>query len=317
MSDDYNKMLLERARQSLKGTTLKKVLNRVRAIVGDQKTIEQEEMAKEAMELLAEGTIPAPALLAALELSVRLMRPAPMAKGGTFQNLNEESAGAFEHWSSFQEAVKPFIHSIGRIDRLSLGGGSDAVIGTGFLVTDELLVTNRHVLDELSRGTRVLEKGQAIVHFQREFFTADDEDEVDILNVEAVHPTLDIALLKIAKMSLSAARQPLRFAEATVGERAPIVAIGFPCEDTRNPIFIDAIFNGHYKVKRSAPGLVTGFGSQAFYHDCSTLGGNSGSPLLSMETAEIVGLHREGRFMYRNEAVNLDGLKDFVQAHST
>jgi endonuclease G len=236
-----------------------------------------------------------------------------MAKGSTFQNLNEESVGAFQLWPTFREAVKPFIYSIGRIDRLSLDGGNDVVIGTGFLVSDELIVTNRHVLDQLSRGTRVLEKGQAVVRFKGDYYSVDDEGPVNILGVEAWHPTLDIALLKIEKMTLGAARQRLRFADAEAKEGEPIVAIGFPCYDERNPVFIDSIFQGHFKVKRSAPGVVTGLAAERFYHDCSTLGGNSGSPLLSMDRAEIVGLHREGRFMYRNEAVSLEALKDFIE----
>ena len=38
-------------------------------------------------------------------------------------------------------------------------------------------------------------------------------------------------------------------------------------------------------------------------HDCSTLGGNSGSVVLSLETGEAVGLHFAGRFLEANFAV--------------
>ena len=38
-------------------------------------------------------------------------------------------------------------------------------------------------------------------------------------------------------------------------------------------------------------------------HDCSTLGGNSGSVLLDLATGEAVGLHFAGRFLEANYAV--------------
>lgn len=45
-----------------------------------------------------------------------------------------------------------------------------------------------------------------------------------------------------------------------------------------------------------------------FQHDCSTLGGNSGSCIVNLETHRIVGLHFGGRFRITNEAVNLTKL---------
>src|SRR5262249_2718761 len=54
--------------------------------------------------------------------------------------------------------------------------------------------------------------------------------------------------------------------------------------------------------------------SSRFYHDCSTLGGNSGSPVVSLKTCELVGVHRSGDFMYRNESVPATSLGPFVQA---
>jgi V8-like Glu-specific endopeptidase len=56
-------------------------------------------------------------------------------------------------------------------------------------------------------------------------------------------------------------------------------------------------------------------GGGRVYHDCSTLGGNSGSPLFSLRTARVVGLHCEGYFMYRNEAIDGATLHAFVQPH--
>jgi endonuclease G len=50
----------------------------------------------------------------------------------------------------------------------------------------------------------------------------------------------------------------------------------------------------------------------AFDHDCSTLGGNSGSPIVSLKTGYVVGVHREGFFLERNVAVRSNCIQSFV-----
>jgi endonuclease G len=62
-------------------------------------------------------------------------------------------------------------------------------------------------------------------------------------------------------------------------------------------------------ISMSAPKTIVG-------HDCSTLGGNSGSPVLALDTAEVVGLHFGGSFLWRNEAVTAPILADFVSKHA-
>ena len=64
-----------------------------------------------------------------------------------------------------------------------------------------------------------------------------------------------------------------------------------------------AIFGDVYDKKRLAPGQVTAVAADQLCHDCSTLGGNSGSVLLDFATGEAVGLHFAGRFLENNFAV--------------
>jgi V8-like Glu-specific endopeptidase len=67
------------------------------------------------------------------------------------------------------------------------------------------------------------------------------------------------------------------------------------------------IFADIYNVKRLQPGEVSGDALDAFeiFHDCSTLGGNSGSPVVDLETHQVLGLHFGGRFLEKNHAVPL------------
>ena len=176
-----------------------------------------------------------------------------------------------------------------------------------------MLATNRHVVDQLSSGTNVLEKGQAIVRFGQEHGTPDTQGLTNILSVAALHDSLDIALLELEKPSGTQTRQPVTIETSNVSTGDAVVAVGYPFDDpVRNPIFIKALFGGKFGVKRAAPGEVLKVSTQSVFHDCSTLGGNSGSPIFSMKTARVVGLHRDGFFMYRNEAVDGPSLNQFI-----
>jgi V8-like Glu-specific endopeptidase len=67
------------------------------------------------------------------------------------------------------------------------------------------------------------------------------------------------------------------------------------------------IFSEIYNVKRLQPGEISGETVKDFeiFHDCSTLGGNSGSPVIDLETHRVIGLHFGGRYMEKNHAIPL------------
>src|SRR6185503_4931810 len=73
------------------------------------------------------------------------------------------------------------------------------------------------------------------------------------------------------------------------------------------------IFGDVYDKKRLAPGQVTGVGPDEMEHDCSTLGGNSGSLLVNLRTGEGVGLHFSGLFLQANFAVPAPRVRDLLR----
>ncbi len=311
--DETDKLYLARATRAFNNRPVADVLDKIKAIVGpgNMPPIEQSKLAEQALDRLREGKKPTAKQIAALEFVIRLMRPVPLSREGALENLSPDVAPSFTHWPQFQKSIKPFLYSIGRIDLLPKEG-----VGTGFLVSDGVLVTNRHVLDQLSKGTGVLEKGQAVVRLKFEHGIPDTDAPVKIMGVLAVHESLDIALLKVEKQKFGDGRQPLKFDPHPVTAGHAVVAVGYPFDDSkRNPLFISALFGGKFGVKRAAPGEVAGTGPHSILHDCTTLGGNSGSPILSMETARVVGLHRDGYFLYRNEAVDGAALNEFISPH--
>jgi len=287
-------------------------LNRVRAIVGSTNlpaTFEGE-LAKQALSKLKDPDAdqPTPRELAALEMMLRMMRPAPKFEDGKLEDFSEpEFDQAFPNWQAFMALLEPLKASIGRIET-----GPGDPTGTGFLVGDEVLVTNRHVLDVLSRGTRQLEPGQGRVQFQAEFHPLASEPAAEILGVIAVHDKFDIALLR----TRPAKRPVLKIASEAPKLEQTIAAIGHPFDDpVNNPLFTRTIFGNTWGVKRVAPGEVIAASPSIIGHDCSTLGGNSGSPLVSLDSAEVVGLHFGGGFLWRNEAVDCVELSKFVNAN--
>ena len=71
------------------------------------------------------------------------------------------------------------------------------------------------------------------------------------------------------------------------------------------------IFRSVFDRKRLQPGKLNGQAEEAFFgrrrsvlaHDCSTLGGNSGSAMISALSAQVVGLHFCGVTHVSNYAV--------------
>jgi S1-C subfamily serine protease len=308
--DDYYTRLLQRAQRAFQNQPIATVTGRARAIIGPAAD-KMPQQAQEALDALKNGAgkEPSPEQLAALELAIRMMRPSVLSKDGQLPGLEAETAAIFPAWVTFSASIRPFMHTIGRVEQT---GGRP--IGSGFLVAPTVLVTNKHVLDELSFGTRRLQKGQARVLF-REEYNAPTEAPVDITSVIAVHPSLDMALLAVEGAVLQG-RPPMAVETQPAQPGESVVAVGYPFEDkVRNPLFVGALFGSRFGVKRAAPGEVTGIADESLFHDCSTLGGNSGSPIVSMSSARVVGIHRDGYFTYRNEAVNGESLSKFIAAH--
>ena len=90
---------------------------------------------------------------------------------------------------------------------------------------------------------------------------------------------------------------PLPLAEEEAEADQIVAIIGYPAFDSRNdPNDQARYFRDLYDVKRFAPGKVMQAlsGRTTLRHDCTTLGGNSGSPLIRLEDRKVVGLHFAG-----------------------
>ena len=269
--------------------------------------------AQSALDKLRQNKSPTSTEMAALELVIRALRPAPRSINGELEDLPKHRANEplQEPWAKFRKEIAPHLFSVGRIEVVP-----KMPIATGFLISPSVLVTNRHVADRLSYGTYQLEKGRAWVDFGKEYRSnprPENAEPIPILSCIAIHPGLDMALLEIERQT---GRAPFMVGAGSAAVGDNIVVLGYPMQDQeRNPAFVDGIFQSAYNVKRASPGEVIGTRTDVLLHDCATLGGNSGSPVLSLPGASVVGLHQSGFFMYQNEAVTGENIAEFASQH--
>jgi endonuclease G len=188
-------------------------------------------------------------------------------------------------------------------------------VGTGWLVADGIVVTNRHVAREFGRrnGARFTFAGftgvamAASIDF-REARGLDQAREfrvVEILHIEA-EAGPDLALLRVEPGSGgSPLADPIPLAVGAAVAGRHVAVIGYPARDSRIPddALMQSIFGDVYDQKRLAPGQLMAVLPDLVTHDCSTLGGNSGSVVLDLEDGGAVALHFAGRFLEANHAV--------------
>src|SRR5207247_10401286 len=130
--------------------------------------------------------------------------------------------------------------------------------------------------------------------------------------VIGIHERRDLALFRVAARAAPGGRrpQPLPVARRiTIRPGRRVYVVGYPASDSRRnePEALRRLFADIYNVKRLLPGEVRSVLPRQWQllHDCSTLGGNSGSCVVDLETHHVIGLHFGGRYLEVNKAVAL------------
>ena len=224
-----------------------------------------------------------------------------------------------QEWSKLEQvrdAIENVIQSVGRIE--VQGHPAMDWIGTGWLAADDVVITNRHVAKEFTRQNGrswTFETGmKGRIDFREEFGGALPA-EFRLTEVIGIHDDVDMALFRVAKRGggkkLPA---PLKLAPTNVRPKQgqEVYVIGYPASDSRrnDPDEMRRIFDNIYNVKRLQPGEVKRVSRREFEHDCSTLGGNSGSCVIDLDSHQVLGLHFSGRYLEANKAVALWKLSD-------
>ena len=249
------------------------------------------------------GVMPSAHQLNALERCIRFMRPVLFVRHAKIEVPDEEVAKVPLSGEQ-RAAIEQFLPGVAAISLTQ----SSSPAATGFLVAPRILVTNRHVAQILAGRphdpTPSLAAGLAVAHFGWEADVATNGPRIPIGRV-LVYPqddTVDLAFLELTADGPLPAGLPLaRRSDVEVGQS--VLVVGYPEDDDRSPAWSKAMFGGVFGVKRAAPGELVGVAPGRCYHDCSTLGGNSGSPIFDCRTGLVIAVHQGGEFAYRNEAV--------------
>lgn len=253
----------------------------------------------------------------------RFGRPSLVVVGESFQIPESD-----EWKARLLDARQAINSAIARVGRVDIKFHVLPYAGTGWMVAPDVAVTNRHVAKAFAiRRNGVFPFATGLHGFTYEAYVdfAADPDRHESIPVKVVeviyisddgdaHP--DLAFLRLEAVDGQTLPAPLPLSSRTSIEVEPfLVTVGYPAQDSRqDPEDQQRIFGGQYNVKRVAPGRVTGGGQAVvFTHDCTTLGGNSGSVVLDPVEGEAVGLHFAGRREVANYAVSARVVKDYLR----
>jgi endonuclease G len=254
-----------------------------------------------------------------LEKIVRAVnRPALLVKEDSFEAPIADVW--FARLNAARTALERAIRATGRVELRE--PPSSGHIGTGWLIAPGVVVTNRHVAREFVRrqqdGVVVLRTSwlgrpyRPVVDFREEYRQGAPplEFEMDrVLFIAADDDAApDVALLAV-KAGQGSLPDPIPLADVTLAPGRPVATIGYPAYDyseADRTVMVE-LFHGIFDVKRLSPGevMVPPMAGQWFFqHDCSTLGGSSGSVLLDLESGGAVGLHFSGTSGMSNYAIS-------------
>ena len=244
------------------------------------------------------------------------MRPAWLIRNDIVQ-----VAGDFDRTDLFEanrDALEREAKMVGRVDLIH--HLTHDFVGTGWMIEEDVVCTNRHVAMAFVNRNRLgrwdfadgsgSQKIEATVSFVRQHATPEDRSRqaivTEILHVAGSREA-DVAFLRVLP---PAGVEPLQLETTAINEATPCAVVGYPAWDGRrnDRRLMERIFGGVYDLKRFAPGLAfpSRQGRATIEADYSSLGGNSGSAILALETARVIGLHFAGRFREANQAVPAD-----------
>lgn len=287
----------------------------------DEELAEAESVANEGLEV----HLPPERAIDNESIIMRRRRPVLAIKKGQ-PELVFRDPGDVGIWKKrLEEASGVLGRAIAAVGRIELTGHPDySWIGTGWLVHERYLVTNRHVAEEFAlRGAEGFElqiglDGEMEVSIDLlQEIGREDKQVFRIHRVSYIEerPGLDLAFLEVEQIDGKIA-EPIELSARPAAPTPQVATIGYPAFDSRipEPDLMKQIYGDVYDKKRLAPGAITEVDDRRVLHNCTTLGGNSGSVVLDLQSGEALGLHFSGSFLRTNYAVRGNLVKERLDA---
>jgi hypothetical protein len=194
------------------------------------------------------------------------------------QSFDKIIVGDFEpDWVNIEIVDNEQIREQSRaIGRLILPAKKNAAC-TAFLISDDVIMTNHHCISSAEDAVG------AKVYFN--YLSEGEHQTVICDKFISNNEKLDYALLKC---------------EGSPGNIFGKVKLSQNEPDNGMPIYLIHQNCDYYQIKgckrskKLSFGSITGFNSSRVYHNADTLPGSSGSPIFSLDTHEVIGLHNSG-----------------------
>lgn len=268
-----------------------------------------------------------------LETIVARERPVLFVQDGAFNTtkvatLGFEALELVKLMKSSGGKLLPLLPLIGRFDVKNFPGAD--YLGTGWFVATDIVVTNRHVASLLATndaGRFVFRRGVGGASIQSSICNAYEFDDLapdasrifavkEVLYIEPNSGPNDIAFVRVARRSNGVRIPYISVTNADAGDNDPVCVIGYPARASQRLIpdqqLMQELYQGRFDIKRAAPGYSMGTRRGVSEHDCTTLGGNSGSVVLDFE-GNAVGLHFAGLYHEANYAVPASVLNNYIR----
>lgn len=191
---------------------------------------------------------------------------------------NFEPIKNFSANNRYRIAAKP----IGRLDLLLRKGGKKVVsVCTGWLISDDLMVTNHHCIPgNREDGFEVISASLLMNYLQEGDTGGVERFKVDLRPIET-DPALDYTIVRV---------------DGNPGRKYGTVPLGARDPEGREELFIIQHPAGKAKrlARRNCRADKATERPEEIRHFCDTLGGSSGAPVFSDNDMALVGLHFAG-----------------------
>lgn len=246
-----------------------------------------------------------PSLTAMALVASPSLRPLLKIEGN---DLAESLPPGHEFASTLDQARPAIRRAIAATGRIELGDRSEYKwAGCGFLSGQALVVTAGHTADLIApSGDRGILRHSPVfrlgVHIG-------EGPAYQIVSCRLRHPVLDLAVLELASIPDIQALS-IDAAMGVAGETVAVIA-GNAADARNSSPWLDLLGNVEEGRKMFAPGRILGHSADRYHakgtwslnHDCATLGGSAGAPLLHLGSGHIVGCHFGGLLGQENYAV--------------
>jgi hypothetical protein len=217
-----------------------------------------------------------------------------------------------EHLYRYEGQFLPVVDRVqGAIAKLSMikmeGGQQIREVCSGFLIGDDMLVTNEHCVAD---QTTCLSTKIIFGFVYNNIGQTPGLEQYDCQSVMAVDVPLDIAVLKIAQKP-GLRWGTLALADEDVLPDQKLFVLQHPLGEAKQISEVGCAVFEPVSPGRSGP--------SDFAHLCDTLGGSSGSPVFNA-AGEVAGLHHwgktlMGRYSGSNRAVRVGLISEFLAEH--